>query len=376
MLPLPADYCYVTSPWTYGYLFAIDLVFFDQFISIPQQIPELYEAYNKFTSMRQALYKGEDLAPYQYYQVPPEKGWVFTFNPSMPDKLPPLTSAMSSALDTLSYKELLKNKIALDLYKVIAMKIPMDKENRQMSMTYKIAEEITQVIQSLLPGNIKVYSSPFDSEPISTDQSSRFEEIVGISNDTFYASSGFSKSMFGSKDIKTGAALKLSSTVDFNYASYHPYRQYENFINFQLGLKSKKYRFQIQMFGNSLNEESERDMALKEMTLGNSGILDYFAVKGYEPFQVKSTLFLEEKLGLRDMMTPLLSAFNSKQPNEGGRPTNTNVGDAGETTRNYGSNKKFSLTHCLMCGKELGVDVIDHIFCSEDCKENYCEENG
>lgn len=374
LLPLPADYCYITAPWTYGYLFAIDLVFFDQFISVPQQIPELYEAYTKFTALRKAMFQGEDLAPFQYYQVPPEHGWVFTFNPSMPDKLPPLTSAMGAALDTLSYKELLKNKIALDLFKIIALKIPMDKENRQMSMTYKVASEIVEVIQSLLPNNIKVYSSPFDSEPISTDQANRFEEIVNISNDTFYASSGFSATMFGSSSIKTGAALKISSTVDFNYASYHTYRQYENFINFQLKLRSPKYNFQVQMFGNALNEESEREMALKEMTLGNSGVLDYFATKGYEPFQVTSTLLLEEKLKLRDKMPPIISAFNNKIENTG-RPTNTNVGDAGEVTRDYDTNKKFSISNCLCCDKKLESTIIDKVFCSNLCKDEYCEEN-
>ena len=28
MLPLPARFCYITSPWTYGYRFAFDLTFF------------------------------------------------------------------------------------------------------------------------------------------------------------------------------------------------------------------------------------------------------------------------------------------------------------------------------------------------------------
>jgi hypothetical protein len=374
LLQLPSDYCYVTAPWTYGYLFAIDLVFFDQFITVPEQIPEVYEAYQKFVGMRKSLLKGEDLAPYQYFPVPPDKGFCFSFNPAMPDKLPPLTSAMSSSLDILSYKELLKNKVALDLFKIIPMKIPLDKDNKQMAIPYKLAEEITQVIQSLLPENIKVFSSPFDSENIiNADQAGRFDEIVGISNDTFYASSGFSKGLFGSKEIKQGTALQLSSNVDFNYASYHLYRQYENFINFQLSLKTKKYKFQVQMFGNSLNDAKEREMALSEMTLGNSGILDYYAAKGYEPFQVRSTLFLEQSLKLRDLMIPIQSMFNSK-PNDGGRPEQTDIGDGGALSRDYGQSdsKNFSLTKCIYCGNDLNVNSLNN-FCDEDCQELYAE---
>lgn len=373
LLPLPADYCYITAPFTYGFLFAIDLVFFDQFVSIPNQIPELTKAYEKFTEMRTAMYKGLDLAPYQYYQVPPSQGWVFTFSPTQPDKLPPLTSAMGASLDVLSYKELLKNKIALDLYKVIAMKIPLDKDNKQMAISYKLAEEITQVIQSLLPENIKVFSAPFESQSISTDQTNRFDEIVGISNDTYYASAGMSQGLFGSSQVKMAAALQLSTTVDFAYASTHLYQQYSNWVNFMLLQKTKKYRFQVRFSGNKLNEAKEIDQAMQVVRTCNTGIMDLFSKLGYEPFQVKSTLILEEALNLKTLMTPLVSGFNSKQTNNGGRPTQTTVDDAGDTTRGYDSNdQKFSLRNCLSCGNELDEFCIDHAFCNDLCKEDYC----
>jgi hypothetical protein len=388
LLPLPADYCYITSPWTYGYLFAIDLVFFDQFITIPNQIPELKQAYDEFCTKREELYKGEKLAPYQYYQIPPDKGWVFTFDPIHPDKVPPLSSSMSSSLDILSYKELLKNKVALDLYKVIPMKIPLDKENKNMAISYKLAEEITQVIQSTLPENIKVFSSPFDTEnAVLTDQSNRFDDIVKVSNNTFYSSSGFTKAMFGSEDNKMAAAMSISEQIDFGYSAYHPYRQYENFINFQLALKTKKYKFQIQMFGNLLNDTEERNNSLNEMTKTNSGILDVFAAKGYEPFQIKSTMILENALGLRDLMIPIQSMFNSNgkdnNDDKGGRPeaTGSNISESNEATRSYDSNKTRITNNydnntqkCLYCGKEIIGNAVHKKFCSEDCAEEFAHE--
>jgi len=379
LLPLPSDYCYITAPWTYGYLFAIDLVFFDKFVSMPQQIPELCEAYEKFVEMRKAIYEKkkprEELAPFQYYQVPPDKGWVFVWNPVMPDKLPPLTSSMASALDTLSYKELLKNKIALDLFKVIALKIPLDKDNKQMVVTYKLAEEITQVIQSLLPDNIKCYSSPFDSEPIVTDQANRFDEIVNVSNDTFYASAGINKNLMGGKDSKQGTALQISSMIDFNYASEHTYIQYANFVNFQLGLKTKKHKFQVQFFGNALRKDEELKQACETVRTCNTGFLKMFAAQGMEPFQVKSTLILEDKLGLRDLMQPLVSGFNSKS-DDGGRPakTDSNLSDGGAGTRDYGQSetKSFSLNTCLYCKEPLNSMSIEN-FCDESCQELYAD---
>jgi len=374
LLPLPTDYCYITSPWTYGFLFAIDLVFFDKYISVPQQIPELYKAYETFCKMRTDLYKGEDLAPYQYFQVPPGNGWVFTFNPSMPDKLPPLTPSMAPALDTISYRELLKNKMALDLFKVIAMKIPLDKDNKQMAIDYPLAEQITQVIQSLLPDNIKAYSSPFESESITTDQSSRFDQIVDISNNTYYASAGMSAGLFGNSETKQGTALQLSANIDFNFASANMYPQYSNFINFQLTQKTKKYKFQTRFFGNKLNEIKETEMYASLVATTNSHLLEFFASTGREPFQVKSTLLLEDKLGLRDFMKPIVSAFNSKA---NGRPekNDSDLSDGGEITRDQSSNEqRFSLRNCLNCDKKLiNSNSTEGAFCSESCKEEYCE---
>ena len=40
MLPLPARFCYITSPWTYGYRFAFDLTFFDNQVGMKDAIPD------------------------------------------------------------------------------------------------------------------------------------------------------------------------------------------------------------------------------------------------------------------------------------------------------------------------------------------------
>ena len=375
---IPIDYCYITAPWTFGYTFAIDLTYFDKFAMLDDQVPELMEAYKLFTDKRKAMYKGEKLAPFQYYQVPPSKGWVFTFDPIHPDKLPPLTSSMGSSLDILSYKELLKNKLALDLYKVIALKIPLDKDNKQMAITYKLAEEITQVIQSTLPDNMKVYSSPFESLPINTDQSNRFDEIIGIANDNFSASTGFNQGLFGSNQAKQALAIQLSAQVDFAYASTHLYKQYDNFINYQIAIRVKKYRFGVRFFGNKLEEKKEIELYSGLVRTNNSAFFEYFSVIGKEPFEIVPSLKMEQKLGLRELMLPIISGFNSSDPQDKGGRTKKNdsdLSDSGARTRENGQSqsKSFSLQNCIHCGHELGVDRVDGAFCDEVCKQEYVQ---
>jgi len=347
-LQLPSDWCYITSPWTYGFKFTFDLTYFDQYSGLESAIPELYNAYKHFTKMRDNTRISRKEVEYlQYYPVPVESSWVFTFDPVHPDKVPPLSSAMGSALDVISYKKLLLNMLALDLFKIISLKIPLKKDGSNMAITYNQASEITSVIQSSLPDNIIAYSSPFESDSMSIDQTDRFSDIVGISNDSFFSNVGVSNGNFGSNGLNQGTALAFSSSVDFAYASTHMYFQFANCTNWILSQKTKKYKFTTTFFGNKLNEQAETKSYASLVTTANMPVMKLFAYSGYEPFEVISTLRLESALGVKDLMKPLISAFqksakdsdNESQDNKNkvndGRPQEADVGEAGEQARDY-----------------------------------------
>lgn len=313
-LQLPSDWCYIVAPWTYGFRFSFDLTYFDRYVGLEIAIPELYEAYKHFVHMRESKNMTPEKLKYvQYYPVPVEKSWVFTFDPIHPDKVPPLSSAMGASLDVISYKQLLKDLLALDLFKIIALKIPLKKDSNNTAISYSEAKEITQVIQNTLPDNILAYTSPFDSESISVSQTDRFSDIVRVSNDTFYSNVGVSDGNFGSNQIRQGTALQFSSTVDYAYASTHMYSQFANCVNFILSQKSKRYKFNVTFFGNKLNEQSETKSYAELVRTSNMPVSKLFAYCGYEPYEVLSVLRLENELGIKDLMTPLTSAFQKSK---------------------------------------------------------------
>lgn len=338
-LQLPSEWCYIVAPWTYGFQFAFDLTYFDRYVGLDIAIPELYEAYNHFVSMRESKNLSPEKIQYlQYYPVPVDRSWVFTFDPVHPDKVPPLSSAMGAALDVISYKQLLKDMLALDLFKVIALKIPLKKDGNNMAISYNEAREITQVIQSSFPDNIIAYSSPFDSESIAVNQTDRFSDIVGISNDTFYSNVGVSDGNFGSNQIRQGTALQFASTVDFAYASTHMYSQFSNCVNWILLQKTRKYKFTVTFFGNKLNDQAETKSYADLVRTANMPVMKLFAYAGFEPFEVISTLRLESELGVKNLMEPLTSAFQKSAKDSGkanGRPQQEVVSDAGEKSRDY-----------------------------------------
>jgi hypothetical protein len=337
LLELPTEYCYITAPWTYGWMFAVDLTFFDRMITMPNILPELTEAYQVLVNKRLEGFNSEQLAPWQYFNLPVEKSFCFTFNPNRPDKLPPLTGSMTAALDVISYRELLRKKSLLDLWKIIALKIPVDKDTKRPILTYTEAAEYIAMIQDQTPENIVSFVSPFDATEISSNQVSTLDSLVGLGNNNIYSSIGLSPNAFG-LDNKNAGAIRLSLEIAFFYASTHMYAQFANLVNWLIYLKTRKYKWQVSFFGMKLNHDKEIDKAVSLTAQTNFPIEYLMANVGLEPFQVESFVNWSNQMDLKSKMKPLQSMnTQSGKPGESGRPegSESNLSDAGEKSREY-----------------------------------------
>lgn len=342
-LRLPTDYCYITAPYTYGWLFAIDLTFFDRMVGMPDLLPELTEAYRVFVDKRKEGLRGEALAPFQYYNLPPEKSFCLTFDPNSAAKIPPLAGAMGASIDVLSYRDLLKKKSILDLWKLIAMKIPMDKTTNKMSLTYEEAASIISMISEQMPENIVAFATPFDSQEVAANQVNTMDKLVDLGDNNVFSALGMSDSMFG-KENKNAGQLKISTQIAFDFSATHMYTQFANLVNWILMQKSKTYKWKVIFFGNKINDKEETDMALKLVTGSNYPVEYLMANTGFEPFEVQSFVNWTNKLDLKSKMKPLQSmntTSNTALSGSGGRPLK-DVGDmqeSGEKSREYKENK-------------------------------------
>ena len=340
---LPSEYCYIVAPWSYGYRFAFDLTYFNDYVSIGGiAFPELKEAYEKLVEARKAGLDGDKLASIQYYVFEPDKGWCFTFDPIHPDKVPPFASSMLSALDILSYRQLIKDRAVFELYKVLALKIPLQKDNQKMALTYEEAAAIRNVIQAQLPENVTCYASPFDSEAIDTNQIDNMDDLVDLGTNSFANSSGLNESLLGGGDMKQATALQFCYNVFFQKISKNMYRQYENFINWLLR-KECGNKFQVQMFGSTARPQDDINMYSNIVKSNNCGIQFLFAAMGLEPFNTLSMLQLDEELGYKDLMIPIQSMFQISGNNQGsgepGRPkkNESDLTESGTKSRDYES---------------------------------------
>lgn len=338
-LQLPTDYCYITAPWTYGWLFAIDLTFFDKMAGTPSLLPELTEAYKVFVNKRNSGVKGDDLAPFQYFNLPPEKSFCLTFNPNRADKIPPLTGAMGASLDVLSYRDLLKKKSVLDLWKLLAMKIPIDKNTNKMQIPYDEAAELIAMIKEQMPENIVAFATPFDAQEVAANQVNTMDKLVDLGDNNVFSALGMGAAMFG-KDNKNAGQLNLSTQISFDFASTHMYTQFANLANWIIMQKTKKYKWNVTFFGNKLTASKDIDTA-KGLVAGVNFPVEYLmATVGFEPFEVESFINWTNVNDLKSKMQPLqsMNTMSSKQSaNDVGRPRKdvTDLQDGGAISREY-----------------------------------------
>lgn len=324
LLELPTDFCYITAPWTFGYLFAVDLTYFDRFAFQQTQVPELWKAYEFFCKKRQELAgKGEGkekLIPYQYYPVSPFEGWCAVFDINRPIKVPPMIGAAGAAIDSLGYRDLIKNKAVVDLWKVLSYKIPIDKTTNKMAITYKEASQFIDIVKSVLPENYVAVATPFDLEqPVSSDQTTVMEGLERISNKTFYDYSGVPNALFNS-DLKSAAALKLASNTLYAYASSGLYSSMQNLVNWLLRIEcGPQFDWHIVFHGNKLYEDEERSNALSMFAKANAPVSYVMSHFGFEPFDIDNAFIMENHSKIKDKMAPLQNGFSTAY-NEGGRP--------------------------------------------------------
>lgn len=339
---LPNDYCYITGTWDLGFTYAIDLSYFDRHAYLKDQIPEFSQAYEIFIKMRELSYRGLELLPYQYYPVPIEKGFVFTFDPIHAEATPPLKGTFKDAFEIVGYKNLLKQRTTLDTWKMIAQKIPYDEKNEKFIVEYEEASQIVNMIQRIMPPGAKTFATFFEPHEISFNQAQNMNNITGLGEQLYWSSLGVAGNIFG-MDNKTGLGLQLSLESDMGFID-HLYRQFENFINWQFLLTSREFRFQVKFMGNRYTKLDEIK-TYKDIVLStNMPVSRVFALAGYEPFEIDATINLENILKRKSKMKPIIAGAQMSGKNKGGRPESSQgeLGDAGEITRDYDSNSSKS----------------------------------
>lgn len=336
MVELPRDYCTITGRNEYGWEFGINLTVFDRMVGLENVIPELYEQYRIFCMMREA--KDPQTSKYAFYRMPMELGWCFTFDEIKPDQSPPFKQLFKDTLAIVDYKDLLRTKVMLDTVMMLIQKIPFDKNTNRPMMTRPEAEDYVAMTQSNLPVGVKTTASPLEPQLLNFSSAQTQNNIIGLGEANFFNSAGVSSVLFGG-DAKSALTLSYSTKVDTGFID-HLYFQYMNFINFRLSLVSRKYRWEILMYGDRYSDAEKFKEAKEAVTTLNFPMSCVLAYK-YEPWQYENLIALEGELKTKEETQPILVGSQMSVDdldNKSGRPEGITT-DAGEETKSRESNQ-------------------------------------
>ena len=278
-----------------------------------------------------------------WFPLPPEKTCVLIAGPEdeFDTPLPWLLGLFTDLLDLLDLQQLLQSKAELENYKLIINKIPLMKDSDSVD-DFAISEEFTKVFTQIMEQNtpdlVGVTYSPFDVDVIEFEKSNvaADTDALGKSINNFFNNAGATQLVVAGGGNTSNLAIKYSQLNDTSDV-WTIVNRYESWLNYYVKMNIKDgYALEIlpvTWYNREDYIKEQKDIA----TLGGPALNLLVASEG-SPYKVIQKLRFEDAIGLKDMMVPLKSSYqtNGSDTAERGRPTTDDdeLSDSGERTRN------------------------------------------
>lgn len=278
-----------------------------------------------------------------WFPLPPEKTCVLIAGPEdeFDTPLPWLLGLFTDLLDLLDLQSILQSKAELENYKLIVNKIPLMKDSDSVD-DFAISEEFTKVFTQVMENNtpdlVGVTYSPFDIEVVNFEKSNvaADTDALGKAINNFFNNAGATQLVVAGGGNTSNLAIKYSQLNDQSDV-WTVVNRYESWLNYFIKMNIKDgYALEILPISWYNREDyikEQKDIA----TLGGPALNLLVASEG-SPYKVIQKLRFEEAIGLKDMMVPLKSSYqtNGSDINERGRPTvdDDELSDSAERSRN------------------------------------------
>ena len=295
----------------------------------------------------------------RWFLIPSE--YTITLLSSLDDDfenpLPFLSSSFIDLLDVIDYSQLLADKTELDNYKLLLLGIPLI--DGDVVDDFKVSEEIASVykdaIQQIVPDLVGVGLLPgLNLETVSFSQNTTADttDIVNNSIRNLYKTIGVSEPVVSSADANSAAGIKQSLNNDSAYSFLLVERLENNFQYYIDKNMSDNYLFSI-LRQTWYNESDFIEATRQAATLGSSALV-FLEAQGYTPYEAYCQIIFENTIGIKDIMIPLLSSYNTAWGNTTAtrrsvdgtgstagrnRVDDDEISDSGERTRNIADDK-------------------------------------
>ena len=255
--------------------------------------------------------------------------------------LPLFTGIFTDLLEIIDYTQLLADRTELENYKLLLLGIPLidGDVTDDFKISIEYAKAYQEAIQDITPSLVGVGLLPglsVDTVSFSNNTTADTTDIVSTSIKNLYKTVGVSEPVVSSGDADSAAGIKNSIANDSAYTFLLIKRLESNFQYYIDKNISDNYIFSI-LRQTWYNEGEFIENARQSATLGSSALV-FLESQGYTPYEAYCQILFENAIGIKDIMKPLLSSYNTSNlnDNENGRPRadDDDISSSGERSRN------------------------------------------
>ena len=340
LFPLDAQYCKISGVGYNGlYHVAYDFSFFNGSNSFyldiwPAEFKKKYNAYQKDSTQR-------------WQQL--DDARCFKINLDQPDLvMSPLASLFESIIDLIDLQSLTSVKDALEIYKLLVMRIPLINSNNpdDMAISLTLAKNFYNKAVELLPDEIGCILSPMPVDSVSFDKSATSEsDAISDAYSNLMSNAGVSQIMDSSR-LTGQSAVKASMMCDVMFATKGIIQQVNAFVNERIKLKFPNTMMTLKYTDVTAYTKSDRIAELqKACEFGLPFKLELAMMLGQDPLENYAMGWLEDKMGLAitRWTHPLVSSHTAAVGSDtGGAPTKDDgdLSDEGAETKDKEKNAK------------------------------------
>lgn len=355
---MPQEFCKITGTSVYPktYLWDFNLDYFDTaWVNIDNYDPSLKQAYNSILGNKQIrsfVNNNNDLNRVSssfdgFVRTKINNGaFCFKYDTSNYNSVPPYAKLMREAFGDDEIARLQRSKDAISAQALILGEMKTKKDDKigneknsfiidpkQVGTLLKIARNMVN------NANIKQIALPLEETRLYqfNDMNPKMVDnrLTTVANQSLNAGSMvFTDGKMGQFELQNALALDYHSIAD------RLYPQFENFLEFFVNKKTKKYKFKFRVEGSTLPflRQPQLDNQLKLSNMGMQASETKMAsLMGYDANELESMMMMAKYGGMQDNLTLLLNSNTSNDGGQVGNPTKAieNKSDNGSLSDEY-----------------------------------------
>lgn len=332
---MPQDWCMLTGKWDKGWLYSFNMAYFTQAGTSLQSYAPIFRKYFKNN------FDGENGKPYNpvaplnsrdsnfalWQDVSPDYGaWVFLMSDDNAVSPPPLVPLIRGTLNDIEMENLQRNANMLGakalLYGDIGM---LDKQKSgqtqdAFSLNPRTLSKFLALVRKGITESINIAAMPTEGTKFAQFDSSKTDDIYNNQLKTTAGNAASASRLIYSSDKVGQAELEAQRETDCNFMG-KLYRQFEDFLDFYINKKTRKYKFHVTLSGYNvkfLEEKRKKDL----IDLADKGfVLDpsmYAGIVGMSPQDFVRSLKVGQKYTTK-LFSMIINPYTTS--GGGGRPT-------------------------------------------------------